>query len=80
MEYSVLVTVYNDEFYLPICFNSILSQTVKAKEIVVVNDNSNDGTGDIINEYGFNHVFSSEPKHETRWLNRVRAFKLGLAS
>ena len=66
MNYSVLVTVYNDEVFLPQCFDSILSQTDKAEEIVVINDNSTDCTGAIINEYGFDSVFSSEPKHETR--------------
>ena len=80
MNYSVLVTVYNDENYLPRCFDSILSQSQIPREIVVVNDNSTDRTGDIIDEYGFKQVFSSEPKHETRWLNRVRAFKLGLSA
>jgi len=80
MNYSVLVTVYNDEKYLSRCFDSILSQSQAPQEIVVVNDNSTDRTGAIIDEYGFKHVFSSEPKHETRWLNRVRAFKLGLSA
>jgi len=80
MNYSLLVTVYNDADYLPRCFNSILSQTLVPDEIVVVNDNSTDKTGDIIDEYNFKHVFSSEPKHEQRWLNRVRAFKLGLSA
>ena len=80
MNYSLLVTVYNDEDYLPRCFDSILSQSHEPDEIVVVNDNSTDKTGDIIDEYNKKHVFSSEPNHEQRWLNRARAFKLGLSS
>ena len=80
MKYSLLVTVYNDEEYLPRCFDSVLSQRLVPDEIVVVNDNSSDDTGNIIDEYNFQHIFSSEPKHEQRWLNRVRAFKLGLSA
>jgi len=80
MNYSLLVTVYNDEEYLPRCFDSILSQSNAPDEIVIVNDNSTDKTGDIIDEYEFKHIFSSEPKHEQRWLNRVRAFKLGFSA
>ncbi|MBT3283614.1 glycosyltransferase family 2 protein [Candidatus Bathyarchaeota archaeon] len=80
MNYSLLVTVYNDADYLPRCFDSILSQTYLPDEVIVVNDNSTDKTGAIIDEYNFKNIFSSEPKHEQRWLNRVRAFKLGLSA
>ena len=80
MKYSVIVTVYNDEKYLQDCFNSIQSQTIKPEEIIIVDDNSTDNTGKIIDQYPFRKIFSSEPKHKERWLNRVRAFKLGLDS
>lgn len=80
MNYSILVTVYNDANYLPRCFDSLLSQTLLPQEIVVVNDNSTDETSDVIKKYGLKEIYSSEPKHEGRWLNRVRAFKLGLTS
>jgi len=80
MKYSVIVTVYNDDQFLPSCFDSILAQTIKPEEIIVVDDNSTDNSGKIIDQYNFRKIFSSEPKHEQRWLNRVRAFKLGLNS
>ena len=80
MKYSIIVTVYNDEKFLPDCFKAILSQNIKPEEIIVVDDNSTDDSGKIIDQYPFKKIFSSEPKHEQRWLNRVRAFKLGLQS
>jgi len=80
MNYSVIVTVYNDEQFLPSCFEAILAQTIKPVEIIVVDDNSTDDSGKIIDQYNFRKIFSSEPKYDPRWLNRVRAFKLGLKS
>ena len=80
MDYSVIVTVYNDEKFLPKCFEAIQSQSIKPIEVIIVDDNSTDNTGKIIDQYPFTKVFSVEPKHEQRWLNRVRAFKLALKS
>lgn len=80
MNYSVIVTVYNDDQFLPRCFDAILAQTIKPEEIIVVDDNSTDNSGKIIEQYSLKKIFSSESKHEQRWLNRVKAFKLGLKS
>ncbi len=49
---SVIVPAYNAEKYIKKCLDSILCQTKKEFEIVVVNDGSKDGTLDILNEYG----------------------------
>lgn len=48
---SVIVPVYNGAKYLCNCLNSILNQTYKDIEIIIVNDGSTDETQDIINEY-----------------------------
>jgi len=80
MDYSVIVTVYNDEEFLPRCFDAIQNQSIHPKEIIIIDDNSTDNTGKIIDQYPFQKIFSTEPKHEQRWLNRVRAFKLALKS
>lgn len=48
---SVIVTIYNMEKYLDICIQSILKQTYKNLEVILVNDGSTDGSIDICNKY-----------------------------
>lgn len=48
---SVIVPVYNVEKYLPQCLDSLVSQTLKEIEILVVNDGSPDNSQAIINDY-----------------------------
>ena len=48
---SVIVPVYNTEKYLSKCLDSILNQTLKEIEIIVVNDGSKDNSQEIIEEY-----------------------------
>lgn len=48
---SILVPCCNVEKYLHQCLDSIVGQTLKDMEIIVINDGSTDGTLDIINEY-----------------------------
>lgn len=48
---SVIVPVYNVEKYLKQCLDSLVNQTLKDIEIIVVNDGSTDSSEDIIKEY-----------------------------
>nr|NLI49676.1 glycosyltransferase [Propionibacterium sp.] len=48
---SVIVPVYKVEDYLPRCLDSILGQTYGNLEIILVNDGSPDGCGDIMTAY-----------------------------
>lgn len=48
---SVIVPVYNVEKTIRKCLDSILSQTYKNLEIILVNDGSTDNSGDICKEY-----------------------------
>lgn len=48
---SVIVPVYNTEKYLRKCIESLLNQTLKEVEIVIINDGSADGSETIIQEY-----------------------------
>lgn len=44
---SVLVPVYNMAGFLPECLKSVVSQDWKAMEVVVIDDGSTDGSGDV---------------------------------
>ena len=48
---SIIVPAYNIAPYIERCLDSIIAQTYKNIEIIVVNDGSTDGTADIINKY-----------------------------
>jgi len=45
---SIVVPAYNTEKYITKCLKSLISQTLKEIEIVVVNDGSTDGTQEIV--------------------------------
>lgn len=48
---SVILSTYNRSEFLPGAINSILSQTYKDFELIVVNDGSTDGTADVLERY-----------------------------
>ena len=52
---SVIVTAYNIENYLPRCLDSLLRQSYKSLEIIVVDDGSTDDTPGICDRYAGKH-------------------------
>jgi glycosyltransferase involved in cell wall biosynthesis len=48
---SVIVPIYNVEIYLEKCLNSIINQTYKNLEIILIDDGSPDNCGKICDEY-----------------------------
>ena len=50
-KYSIIIPVYNTEAYLKKCLDSIINQTYKDFEIIVVNDGTKDNSQDIIDMY-----------------------------
>ena len=48
---TVIVPVYNVEHYLDKCLDSLINQTYKNLEIIVINDGSTDNSGEICQEY-----------------------------
>ena len=51
MKLSIIVPVYNVEKYLAKCLDSLVHQTVKDYEVIVVNDGSPDNSQSIIDDY-----------------------------
>lgn len=52
---SVIVPVYNSGKYLDMCIDSLVNQTIKSYEIIIINDGSTDNSLDIINKYKKNN-------------------------
>lgn len=48
---SIIIPVYNSEKYISKCLDSILNQTYKNIEILVINDGSKDNSIDILRDY-----------------------------
>ena len=51
IEISIIVPIYNSEKYLKKCIDSLINQTMKNIEIILINDGSTDNSEKIIKEY-----------------------------
>jgi glycosyltransferase involved in cell wall biosynthesis len=70
MEISVIVPCYNCEAYVAETINSILNQTVKVNEIIVINDGSTDKSLEVLKTFGDKIVLiSQENKGVCKTLN-----------
>ena len=47
---SIIIPIYNTEKYLPRLFKSLLKQTYRELEILLIDDGSTDGSGDLCKE------------------------------
>ena len=48
---SVIIPIYNVEKYLSECLDSVVNQTYKNLEIILINDGSKNGSANICKEY-----------------------------
>ena len=51
VDVSIIIPVYNVQEYLAICLDSVIKQTIKNKEVIVINDGSTDNCYEILTEY-----------------------------
>lgn len=51
VDISIIIPVYNVQEYLPVCLDSVIKQTIKNKEIIIINDGSTDNCYEILTEY-----------------------------
>jgi len=56
-KFSIIIPVYNTEKYLQKCLNSIVTQTHKNFELIIINDGSTDNSLSIIKDYENQYPF-----------------------
>lgn len=49
--FSIIIPVYNGEGYIDTCLNSIISQTLKDWELILIDDGSTDKTPELLSNY-----------------------------
>ena len=71
---SVVIPVYNTERYLRRCVDSILAQTYRDFEVILVDDGSKDGSGKIIDDYEKTDSRIRVFHQENQGVTKARAF------
>ncbi|WP_349663245.1 glycosyltransferase family 2 protein [Cellulophaga lytica] len=84
MMYYIIIPAHNEEAFIAKTLDSILHQTKKPKQVVIVNDNSTDATASIINSYAkkypiFKIVNTTSSTKHIPGSKVVNAFNKGLA-
>lgn len=81
MRFSVIVPVYNVENYLEDCLESILNQTYQNFEIILIDDGSQDKSGQICDAYASQYLNHIKVHHqENQGLVKARTTGLKIAS
>lgn len=69
---SVVIPSYNSKKYLPQCMESVLSQSFKDREIIIVDDGSTDGSEKLCDEYAKKYPFVSVIHQENAGASAAR--------
>ncbi|MDI5899101.1 glycosyltransferase family 2 protein [Flavobacterium yafengii] len=59
MNYYIVIPAHNEEAFIALTLDSLISQTVLPKKVVIVNDNSTDKTAEIVTAYAKENSFIS---------------------
>lgn len=55
-KFSIIIPVYNVEKYIKKCLDSVVNQTVKDYEVILINDGSTDNSMEIAKKYSFKTI------------------------
>lgn len=83
MDYYIIIPAHNEEAFLADTLYSVSAQTLPPKKVVIVNDNSTDGTEDIIDTFVsksdiFKKLNTSSSKEHLPGSKVINAFRKGL--
>ncbi len=76
-EVSAVLFVYNEEKYIKIQLDSVLNQSIPPKKIIIVDDQSTDGTKEVIIPYI--EEYDNISYHYNPNKGKVNAYALGLS-
>lgn len=71
---SIIVPVYNMEKYLEKCLDSLVNQTLKEIEIIVINDGSKDNSINILKQYAKKYKNIKIYDHDNQGISKTRNF------
>jgi glycosyltransferase involved in cell wall biosynthesis len=77
---SIIVAAYNVEKFIKDCIESIITQTYSNFELIIVNDGSNDSSGEICNSFAKNDIRIKVVHQENKGLVNARKSGLQIAS
>ncbi len=71
MKYVIITPVKDEESFIKEVLHSVINQTIKPEEWVIIDDNSSDNTYQIISEYAIKHLWiklykNSDPEQKER--------------
>ena len=76
---SIIIPVYNVEKFLPQCLDSVVNQTYKNIEVVLLNDGSPDGSDAICRDYANQYHQINYIKRGNAGASATRNYGIGLA-
>ena len=79
MKISLIITVYNKKPYLKRCLDSIVNQTEKDAQIIIVDDCSTDGSSDICDRYAKKYNWEVYHKKRNGGVSMARNFGMSKA-